>query len=244
MLYGLIGKKLSHSFSRAYFTEKFLEEHIAAEYRNFEIGNIAMLPELVRDYPDLKGLNVTIPYKVEVIPLLDDISEEAKAAGAVNVVKIEDGKLSGYNTDVPGFRDTLSAVYDRPPGGKALVLGSGGASKAVVYALETYFEFDGVEVVSRNPSHGQLSYQTVADSGLGAYSLIINTTPLGQYPDVGLRPDLPYDTLNSGHILYDLVYNPAVTAFLEEGRKRGCVTVGGMDMLIRQAELSWEIWAG
>jgi shikimate dehydrogenase len=157
-------------------------------------------------------------------------------------VKITDGKLTGHNTDIPGFRDSLAAVYPHPPGGKALVAGTGGASRSVVCALNKYFEFDRIDVVSRTPSQDQWSYQTVQRTGLGDYFLIVNTTPLGQTPDVHSKPALPYDTLTPGQVLYDLVYNPVMTQFLEQGMHRGCLTVGGMDMLIRQAELSWEIW--
>jgi shikimate dehydrogenase len=242
MEFGLIGKKLSHSFSQRYFTQKFAEEQIDAVYHNFELPSIDHLHDMLRAHPDLRGFNVTIPYKIEIIPLLDSITESAQAIGAVNVVKVQDGLLHGHNTDVLGFRDSLAAFCKAGPGGKALVLGTGGASRAVVYSLRTYFEFDEIHLASRTPDTGQVSYEALGRQGLQDYSLIVNTTAVGQFPKAEERLPLPFDTLHPGQYLYDLIYNPAVTSFLAEGQRRGCHCLGGMEMLIGQAEQAWQIW--
>ncbi len=242
--FGLIGKKLSHSFSKSYFTNKFQEEGIEGAYHNFELPSIDGFPDLLEVHDELRGLNVTIPYKTEVIPYLDEVSEIAEAVGAVNTIRVKNGETKGFNTDVVGFRDSLLEFYKELPGGKALILGTGGASKAVLYVLEHYFQFDEVRFASRNPSSpDHISYPELNDTGLDDFRLIINSTPVGMYPEQGQFPHLPYETLRRDHHLYDLIYNPGETEFLRKGRERNCRTVNGMDMLIRQAEASWRIWS-
>lgn len=241
--FGLLGKKLGHSFSQAYFTNKFREENIPGTYQNFELPSIDDFPDLLRLQTDLRGLNVTLPYKTEVIPFLDDLSEISEKVGAVNTIRIENGTTKGFNTDVIGFRDSLMEFYDEDPGGKALILGTGGASKAVHYVLMHFFQFDEVCFASRNPSQPEhIAYGEINEVGLQDYQLIVNATPVGMYPEQGDFPDLPYETLGRKHYLYDLVYNPDETEFLKKGRLRLCKVTNGMDMLIRQAEASWRIW--
>lgn len=241
--FGLVGKKLSHSFSKSYFTNKFQEEKLDYTYHNYELPDASDVKGLIRIHENLRGFNVTLPYKTEIIPFLDEMSPTATKVNAVNTVLVENGKLRGHNTDVIGFRDSLVNFYDEDPGGKALILGTGGASKAVVYVLEHFFQFDEVRFASRTPSHSDhLSYAEIADSGLEDYQLIINATPVGMYPEQGEFPDLPYVTLNRKNHLYDLVYNPEETVFLKKGREQQCHIKNGMEMLIAQAEASWKIW--
>lgn len=241
--YGLLGRTLGHSFSRNYFTEKFKELSVDAEYRNFEIQEIASVRELLHIYPELAGFNVTIPYKSDIIPFLDEVEEMAATIGAVNTVLVDEGRMLGFNTDVIGFRDSLAQFYPEGPGGNALVLGTGGASKAVVYVLEHFFAFDRVDVVSRNPSGSLLGYEQLHETGIGDYRLIINTTPVGMVPHEKEELPLPWRTLRRGQYLYDLIYNPERTPFLQHGERHGCHTLNGMDMLIRQADAAWEIWS-
>lgn len=248
-MYGLIGKSLVHSFSADFFNEKFRREKIPQSYRLFPLEDIASLPSLIQTHPDIEGLNVTIPYKEEVIAYLDSISPEAREIGAVNVIKIEDRSsgpksgvkkfLTGYNTDYIGFRDSLVPLL-RPDVTKALILGTGGASKAVAYALKE-LGLESVKV-SRNPSVGQLSYDCLDSRIIRDHLLIVNTTPLGTFPDTGEAPRLPYRDISPLHICYDLVYNPAVTEFLKLCAAEGAVTKNGMEMLRRQAIAAWHIW--
>jgi shikimate dehydrogenase len=243
--YGLIGQKLSHSFSKNYFTQKFHQEHIDAVYENFELAEIEALSKLLAAHPRLNGLNVTIPYKEAIIPFLNGLSDNAKAVGAVNTIQFVGGRLIGHNTDVIGFRDALGEVYQGAPGGKALILGTGGSSKAVKYVLEHYFEFEEIWFASRAAQGPDiLSYPAVEESGLGEYRLIVNCTPLGMFPHTRGLPSLPYATLDQGCFVFDLIYNPEETRLLREARKRGCPTRNGMEMLMRQAEASWRIWTG
>jgi shikimate dehydrogenase len=241
-LYGLVGKTLGHSFSRVHFTEKFKALGILAAYENFELAEISEVQALVGRHPDLRGFNVTIPYKEAILPLLDDIEETAARVGAVNTVLVDAGKLYGFNTDVIGFRDSLAAFYAAHPGGEALVLGTGGASKAVCFVLEHYFAFDAVKVVSRAPQPGQLNYADLESNGLARYRLIVNTTPVGMYPDIHAELPLQWAELHPGQYLFDLIYNPDRPTFLQRGAAQGCKVHNGMDMLIRQAEAAWEIW--
>ena len=239
-LYGLIGYPLSHSFSKKYFTEKFEKENILnSNYELFEISKIDLLKDVLKENEqDLIGLNVTIPYKQEVIPFLDELDDAAKEIGAVNVIKIQDGKLKGYNSDYFGFKNSLEAFLgDNSP--NALVLGTGGASKAVVKALKDL----GIshQYVSRNASEIAIDYKE-ASSKIKDYQLIINTTPLGMYPKVEVCPDLPYDQMDESYYLYDLVYNPEETLFMKKGREQGAKAIHGMEMLIGQAEKAYEIW--
>lgn len=239
-LYGLIGYPLGHSFSQKYFTDKFVKEDIQdAEYRNFPISSITGLPELLKSHPTLSGFNVTIPYKEQVIPYLDSIDPEAKAIGAVNCVKIEDGKLTGYNTDVYGFRNSLLDLIggQRPA---ALILGTGGASKAVKYVLSDL----GIPhiMVSRTPANGRLTYGGLNEEIIDKHKLIVNTTPLGTFPNTESFPDIPYGLLTEGHFLFDLVYNPSETEFMKQGIVQGAKASNGYDMLTGQAERAWAIW--
>jgi len=237
-LFGLIGFPLSHSFSKKYFTEKFKKEGIKdSSYELFEIDTIEKLSSVLKE-DGLIGLNVTIPYKQQVIPFLDELDPAAEEIGAVNVIKIQEGKLKGYNSDYFGFKQSLESFLNgaKP---KALVLGTGGASKAVVKALQDM----GIEHqnVSRNSSETSINYEQ-AGSAIGEYQLIINTTPLGMHPKVDACPDLPYDKMNESYFLYDLVYNPEETLFMKKGREQGAKAIHGMEMLIGQAEKAYEIW--
>ncbi|MBJ6117276.1 shikimate dehydrogenase [Pontibacter sp. BT310] len=239
--YGLIGKKLGHSFSKRYFTEKFEREGIAdATYELYELATIAELPQLLQKQPDLVGLNVTVPYKETVIPFLDELDEAAARIGAVNTIKIAAGKTKGYNTDYIGFRDSLEQVYPATQNSRALVLGTGGASKAVVAALQD-LQIN-YTILSRQAGQGRLTYADLTPELLKQYQLIVNTTPLGMYPAVENCPELPYEALSAQHCLYDLVYNPEQTLFLEKGKSAGAQTINGLRMLYGQAEAAWQIW--
>lgn len=244
MQFGLIGYPLSHSFSYGYFGKKFADLGLSEthSYRNFPLANIAAFPALLNENPALRGLNVTIPYKEAVIPYLDELSPGAAAIGAVNTILFEDGRLIGYNTDVIGFRDSLEAFLARSggPAAGALVLGTGGAAKAVAWVLEQMQI--AYHYVSRRKSAGNLTYEELDEALLKRLDLIVNTTPLGMSPNVSTCPDIPYNALSSQHRLYDLVYNPEVTLFLEKGLKQGAAAENGLAMLHGQAEASWRIW--
>ncbi len=235
--YGLIGKTLGHSFSRQYFTEKFAKEGIDARYDNYEMPSAADVVPLIEASPDLVGLNVTIPYKQDVIPLLRSLDEGAKEIKAVNVIRIRD--MRGFNTDVIGFRESIRPLL-RPHHTKALVLGTGGASLAVKYGLRQL----GIEPlsVSRSPREGMITYTNLNETLLSTYKVIINCTPLGTFPNVDECAPIPYHLLTPDHLLFDLVYNPAETRFLRMGREHGATTKNGYEMLVRQAEAAWEIW--
>jgi shikimate dehydrogenase len=245
-LLGLIGYPLTHSFSEKYFTEKFRREGITDyRYRNFPIEDVGSLMDLIQGEGELVGLNVTIPYKEQVIPFLDELDEEANQVGAVNTIRInrDQGRirLKGYNTDVYGFRESMIPLLSGQHR-DALVLGTGGASKAVCYVLEQL----GIRYryVSRKYIPGHLKYKDLCLSVIRNVSLIINTTPLGTYPDTGSFPDIPYDILTPDHLLYDLVYNPPETLFLRLGKQKGAQVKNGLEMLELQAEGSWRIWTG
>jgi shikimate dehydrogenase len=235
--YGIIGYPLSHSFSPDYFREKFAREGIDADYDAFPLEDIADLSSLLVTYPNLRGLSVTTPHKQQVFPYLDEVSEDAQAIGAVNCIAIKDGKLSGYNTDWMGFRDSLIPLL-APRHWPALVLGNGGASQAIQYALQQLKI--AYRIVSRQEGAGILPYEAVTRELIESHPLIINTTTLGTLGE-GL-PQLPYDTLNEGHLLYDLVYNPALTPFLEQGLAKHATVKNGLEMLQLQAEAAWNIW--
>jgi len=239
--YGLIGYPLSHSFSQKYFTEKFQREQIAdCVYENFPLADISKFSALIQQHDDLCGLNVTIPYKEKVIPFLTEQSDVVKATGACNCIKINNGRLAGYNTDVIGFENSLKPLL-QPHHTKALVLGTGGAAKAVHYVLNKL----GIAFteVSRTPSKAaQIAYDKIGEASISEYQLIINTSPVGMYPKVDECPPLPYQFLTSKHYLYDLVYNPAKTLFLQKGEAQGAAVKNGHDMLIIQAEEGWRIW--
>jgi shikimate dehydrogenase len=242
--YGLIGYPLGHSFSKRYFTEKFLNENITGcTYDNYPLQNLDLFQTLISDEPDLYGLNVTIPYKSEIIGFLDYTDPEATEIGAVNVLKIKrsDGRirLCGYNSDVTGIRDSLQPFINSTMR-NAIVLGTGGSSRAVCHVLKKW----GMNIyqISRNKSSGLLIYSDITSELIKDARLIINTTPLGMYPDIESKPDINYTLLGSNHILFDLVYNPEFTAFLKMGVKHGCSVISGLKMLHSQAERSWEIW--
>ena len=241
---GLIGYPLSHSFSVKYFSEKFSREGISEfEYLNYPIQSVQELKPMIEEKEDLIGLNVTIPHKEAVIPLLDEIDPEAAEIGAVNTIRImrSSGKihLKGYNSDAYGFRESLLPLLGASHQ-NALVLGTGGASKAITHVLEQL----GIsyQYVSRTPAKDQLHYLDLCYSVIKKHTLIINTTPLGTYPNTSAFPNIPYDLVTSGHILYDLVYNPPETEFLRFGKQKGATVMNGHEMLILQAEKSWEIW--
>lgn len=249
--FGLIGFPLGHSFSKPFFTEKFAREGLDACYLNFEIPRIEMLLDVIKEHPALEGLNCTIPHKEAVLPLLDSISPEAQEIGAVNVLRIRRGKgispmhperdfhISGYNSDIIGFRDSISPLL-APHHKKALILGTGGAAKAIIVALRGL----GLEYtfVSRSPGNGKLAYGELSEETMKEYQVIVNCTPVGMFPHTDECPPLPYGVLGPQHLLYDLIYNPEQTLFLREGAKAGAVTKNGMDMLRMQALASWEIW--
>lgn len=238
-LFGIIGRPLGHSQSAKYFGDKFAREGIDAQYSRYElesIEDIATLPA------DIEGFNVTIPYKKAVIPYLDELSPEAKAIGAVNCVACRNGRRTGHNTDAIGIRHTLDALVGEEDIASALVLGTGGASAAVQYILaERNIPFD---IVSRDPQRGNITYGDLTAAMLKDYRLIINATPAGMYPDTESTPALPYEGLDSRHLLFDLVYNPPVTRFLQHGMDAGARTADGVAMFLKQAEASWRIWNG
>ncbi|CAN5216241.1 shikimate dehydrogenase [soil metagenome] len=240
--YGLLGSSLGHSFSAGYFAGKFEREGIIdASYENFELASIGMYPQIMEWHPDLNGLNVTVPYKQAIIPFLDDIDFSALMIRAVNTISFSNGKSKGYNTDYIGFRDSIKKLL-KPQHTQALVLGTGGSSKAVVFALSQM----GIETtfVSRKPSQGQLAYSDINEKVLAEHHIVINATPLGMHPNIAEAPNIPYQHLSPEHILYDLVYNPAETLFLKKGADNGAVVKNGLEMLELQAEASWKIWNG
>jgi shikimate dehydrogenase len=239
--YGLIGFPLSHSFSQKYFTQKFAAAGITdCSYELFELSNIDQLPSLIQSRSNLIGLNVTIPYKQAVIPFLDELEPVAARIGAVNVIKLERGRLVGFNSDYQGFLQSLQHFYPDHTPAQALVLGTGGASKAVMAALD-YLHIP-YKMVSRTPDTGQLSYEQITPVLLSTSPLIINTTPLGTYPNVDSCPPILYEVLTEQHFLYDLVYNPAETIFLKRGKEAGAKIKNGYEMLCLQAEVAWQIW--
>jgi len=241
-IFGLLGKHISYSFSRGYFAKKFevldLKKH---EYRNFDIQDIADFPSIIEKELFLKGMNVTIPYKEEIIQHLDILDKTAKEIGAVNTIKFtKRGNLKGYNTDVVGFENSISP-YLKTHHKFALILGTGGASKAVAYALkknEIQYKF-----VSRNPfGKEQISYEDLTKDVLSKHHIIVNCTPIGTSPDIHLSPNIPYQFLTAQHLLFDLIYNPEISAFLSKGEEKGASIKNGYEMLEMQAEESWRIW--
>lgn len=242
--YGLIGYPLGHSFSISYFNQRFQDEGINAVYENFEIPTIEALDEVLNLNPELKGLNVTIPYKEKVIPYLDSISPEARAIGAVNVIKVlhegKSVKLKGYNSDVIGFTKSIEPMIEKKWHKKALILGTGGASKAINYGLRNL----GLETVfvSRYERPDTIQYQNITPDIIREYNVIVNCTPLGMYPKTEECPQLPYEAMDSHTILYDLIYNPDETLFMKRGAEYGAQTKNGLEMLLLQAFASWEFW--
>jgi len=245
--YGLLGYPLSHSFSKGYFTEKFRKEGIAAVYENFALPSILEFPSLILSSPQLVGLNVTIPYKQAVMTYLDALDPEAEAVGAVNVIRIERlvGQkpfLTGYNSDLVGFRESIRPLVSTIGNLslKALVLGTGGASKAILYGLHQL----GVEsqLVSRRSAPGQITYEDLTAAHYKDFRIIVNTTPLGMSPNIDTCPPLDYSLIDSGHLLFDAVYNPEKTLFLQKGEAQGATIKNGLEMLHLQAEAAWDIW--
>lgn len=241
--YRLIGYPLGHSFLKNYFNEKFENEGIDAKYINFEIPHIEDLTEILDTTPELKGLNVTIPYKEKVISYLDFISPEATAIGAVNVIKVEhkgnDVKLKGYNSDVIGFTRSIEPFLE-PCHKKALILGTGGASKAINYGLKSL----GLETVyvSRFERPGTIQYDKITPEIIKEYNVIVNCTPVGMYPHTDECPELPYEAMDSHTLLYDLIYNPDETLFMKKGKEQGATVKNGLEMLLLQAFASWDFW--
>ena len=242
--YGLIGYPLGHSFSISYFNQKFQDENIDAVYENYEIPSIDALPEVLSSNPELKGINVTIPYKEKVLPFLDSISPEARAIGAVNVIRVSHKGnktiLKGYNSDVIGFTKSIEPMLDKKWHQKALILGTGGASKAIDYGLRNL----GLETVfvSRYERPGTIQYKNITPEIVKEYNVIINCTPLGMYPKTEVCPELPYEAMDNHTILYDLIYNPDETLFMKRGAEYGANVKNGLEMLLLQAFSSWEFW--
>ncbi len=240
--FGLIGQQLGHSFSSSYFLQKFREEGIEdAQYSNFPLVSINDFTSLLQQKPSLSGLNVTIPYKTAIIPFLNVVTKQAAAVGAVNTIEFNKGQLIGHNTDVYGFEQSLlDALLPCHKNCKALILGTGGASKAVQYVCQRLgISF---QLVSRTDGENQLKYEAVNATILSQYLLIVNTSPLGMHPNTATYPAIPYSYLNSQHLLYDLVYNPSCTIFMQKGLEEGTKVINGLKMLELQAEKSWEIW--
>lgn len=241
--YGLIGYPLGHSFSISYFNQKFADEGLDAVYENFEIPTIDALTEVVETNPNLRGLNVTIPYKEKVMPFLDVVSPEARAIGAVNVIKVEhegnETVLKGYNSDVIGFTRSIEPMLEKYHK-KALILGTGGASKAIQYGLKSL----GLEsvFVSRYDRPDTIQYKEITPEIIKEYNVIVNCTPCGMYPHTEECPDLPYEAMDDRTILYDLIYNPDETLFMKNGEKYGATTKNGLEMLLLQAFASWDFW--
>jgi shikimate dehydrogenase len=240
MRFGILGRDIDYSFSRAYFAEKFQEEKLHhCSYENFDLADLSDFKRVLQT-PHLKGMNVTIPYKQEVMPFLDNLDEVSKAIGAVNTIVFnKDGTTTGYNTDYIGFQNSITPMITTEIKA-ALVLGTGGASKAVVYALHKM----GIETqyVSRKKGVNNLTYEELTVADMEKHKLIVNCTPLGTHPNILQKPNLNYDQLTSAHVLFDLIYNPTETAFMKAGKKAGASVGNGKNMLVGQAEASWRLW--
>lgn len=239
--FGLLGRNISYSFSKGYFTDKFKAENVpGCTYENFDLANISEFPALIANTPDIKGINVTIPYKEEVMVHLNSLSKKAGRIGAVNTIKVtRKGKLKGYNTDYYGFKKSLQPLLAAHHQ-RALILGTGGASKAIAFALEEL----GIDYtfVSRSSKENTIPYTRINGTTFNNYQIVINCTPVGTSPDTDAWPDIPYDFFTDRHIAYDLIYNPAQTQFLQKAKANGAIVKNGHEMLVFQAEKSWEIW--
>ena len=237
--FGLIGKNISYSFSRTYFIEKFKKENIDAKYYNFDLEEINQFRDVIKEMPDLGGLNVTIPYKQEIITFLDDLAPEAREIGAVNTIQIKGNRLIGYNTDYIGFSESIKPLL-KSHHNKALILGTGGASKAIAYALKKLdIEY---KFVSRSSGKGKLGYDDLSEEVIKDHNIIINTTPVGTFPDVEEYPEFPVENLTKNHLVYDLIYNPEITQLLALAKKQGATVKNGLKMLELQADSAWNIW--
>jgi shikimate dehydrogenase len=244
-IYGLIGEKLSHSFSPDYFNKKFKEKGIDAQYKIFELKSADEFPEFIASHPEIKGLNITIPYKRSLGRFMDFIDKPVHLTGTINTIKIKQNSkgpiLSGYNTDIIGFEKTLKPLTKNKKNINALILGTGGSAKSVAFVLRKLgilFHF-----ISRN--HGEIlqnNYEWLTKETIGLNQLIINTTPVGMYPNHNEIPDIPFEFITDKHILYDLIYNPTETLFLKKGRNQGALCINGQKMLEIQADASWKIW--
>lgn len=239
--FGLVGKNIDYSFSKGYFGEKFEKLNLLNySYENFDIQTIDKFPEFIKHHPDILGLNVTIPYKETIIPYLDKLSKKAIEIKAVNTIKItKSGKLKGFNTDYVGFKRSLAPILNCNHK-KALILGTGGASKAVVFALKQlqipYL------IVSRNTNEIAIGYNQINEDTFKEFQIIINCTPIGTFPNTNSCPEIPYDYFTNNHIAFDLIYNPTETLFLKKAKEKGAIIKNGLEMLSLQAEKSWEIW--
>ncbi|MBS3774337.1 MAG: shikimate dehydrogenase [Bacteroidales bacterium] len=244
-LYGLIGYPLSHSFSPGYFKEKFDKEQIDAVYKSFSLEDISEFPSLIEQQPDLCGLNVTIPYKEQIIPYLDDVQGDAAEIRAVNTIAFDRSQsaltLIGFNTDAYGFEQSIRSHLGNQHT-KALILGTGGSSKTVAFVLNK-LNIAHVFVTRRERKENQIiTYNDLTVNTIKEYRLIINTTPVGMYPNISKKPEIPYEGITPSHMLFDLIYNPPLTSFLQEGKRRGAAVENGLNMLKLQAEASWAIW--
>lgn len=242
--YGILGYPLAHSFSKRFFTEKFEREKVDAAYENFEIDNISKFPEIITENPNLIGLNVTIPYKEQVIPYLNELEDAAREVGAVNTIKISRTEtevyLKGFNTDTHGFENSLKPLL-KPQHSKALILGTGGASKAVKYVLSK-LGIDFISASIEELKENEIRYEEIDSRIMTERLLIINATPLGTFPDVDTSPKIPYELITENHLLFDLVYNPETTKFMKMGLKKGATVKNGNEMLQLQALKSYKIW--
>lgn len=242
-IFGLIGYPLGHSFSRDFFSKKFSNENINAEYLNFEIDDISKFNDIIKKNSNIYGLNVTIPYKSAIIHYLDEVDETAKNIGAVNVIKfIRSGnslRLKGYNSDIIGFTNSISPLL-KEHNNKALILGTGGVSKAIKYALNKI----GIDTlfVSRNKKENSITYTELSKDIMNEYSVIVNASPVGMYPNIDTAPDIPYEFITNKHVVFDTIYNPEETLFMKMASKNGAIVKNGLEMLIGQAIAAWEIW--
>ena len=237
-IYGLLGRDIGYSFSRGFFSEKFEKEQLDCSYQNFDLKQIEDFKDILTT-SHISGLNVTIPYKEDVISYLDELDPVAKDIGAVNVIRFDNDKLIGYNSDYYGFTESLKPLLHSNIK-KALILGTGGASKAIAYSLN---QLDiSYTFVSRNPDFNEMSYNELDEDIIREFKLIVNCTPLGTHPNVDNYPNIPYEYITKGHVLFDLIYNPSETVFLKKGKEKGAQTANGLQMLIFQAQKAWEIW--
>ncbi len=243
MQFGLIGKSLSHSFSKKYFEEKFKNEKLSNfSFTNFELNSISEFENIIKHNPLLKGLSVTVPYKEQIIPFINELSSEANEIGAINCINFLNGKSLGYNTDVFGFKTSIKPFLE-PKHNRALIFGTGGSSKAIAYALNQIgVDYFFVTSSQNKKNANTFFYSELSEIILSQFLLLINCTPVGMFPDVNKSPNIPYDFVTENHLVYDLIYNPAETFFLKNCKAKGAITINGYSMLQLQAEKAWEIW--